>query len=764
MASSRDLETDARGESYVEALLHPDPLPTRSHYAVSDNDSGIASLSTIESLQTTGNSGSSDTIAAQFEYLEYINFMPAELRHEYFEILVVCAPSDEEDAEAFKNYLQDLGYRVEILEIGTLRSDKMEQAYQRAMFFFLYVTKEFCQCTSALYRSHVFLSETLNDESKKWSVVPVHTTMDRNQIKLDILLRNLHPIRYYKKDKDVNTIKKLLTAKKREIAERELKLHLERVNFFKANKFFLSNLKVFSAVQTLTAEKEKQAKNLFSGAEFSNLNLQDNPKQNTQLKASTTVCTPHETLVKKNLAMDDISIRSNSNYDPTQAKMKHEINDPLGVQLQSKPWVGDIYNDLQIDGPASQSINSPTMNASSRSSKSPPTINPTAQTEILHQTESGKHETHIHYHNNVNVENVTNLLIGDSGSISTQHANEDNSSVSDDLDVLKINRGATMNPDGLNSGSVSHRSKPNGTDCNPNPEKVFIGVFWDVQNCPVPKNKSAADIIKLIRAKFILVDPNYKEKCFYCITDVTKEHVKTLQAINNSGVDLLHICSDKDNSSDFKIIQKMEDFSRDVGAAEANVILITSDVDFGIKLADLKKKRYHIILLHNRNIKPELLHSVDENYSYEDLIKELPDKHEILLENEPFLIVHGYQPLAGEKAKNFINILESFFSMWKGKVVNQRGTKFGILKFESFELAKSAKEKTNGTDPFEENNKIIVCFIESAPDEIRRSVDKILKQNPGKNKTGGRNQSGERPLTPPNSGRIAEIHEMGSGL
>ncbi|CAL1525932.1 unnamed protein product [Lymnaea stagnalis] len=293
-------------------------------------------------------------------------------------------------------------------------------------------------------------------------------------------------------------------------------------------------------------------------------------------------------------------------------------------------------------------------------------------------------------------------------------------------------------------------------------EKELIGVFWDLQNCPVPRNKSAADIIERIRAKYILVDANNVEKCFYCITDVTKEHKKTREAITSCGVDLLHMCSDKKNASDIIIDAKMREFYENFGAARAKVILISSDVDFSQTLAYLKKRRCHVILLHRVNIKPELLHSVNESCSYEDLIKELPDKHEILSESEPFLIVHGYKLLPGEKAKDFKNILEKFFSPWKGKVVNQRGTKFGILKFDSLELAKSAKENTNGEDPFQENTKIIVCFLEGAPDEIRKSVDKILSQNPGKNKTGGITESGDRSLTPPNSGRIAEIQDMGS--
>lgn len=48
-----------------------------------------------------------------------------------------------------------------------------------------------------------------------------------------------------------------------------------------------------------------------------------------------------------------------------------------------------------------------------------------------------------------------------------------------------------------------------------------LGIYWDIENCHVPKNKSAASLVHRIRETFV---KNYREAEFVVVCDVKKEN------------------------------------------------------------------------------------------------------------------------------------------------------------------------------------------------------------------------------------------------
>lgn len=60
-----------------------------------------------------------------------------------------------------------------------------------------------------------------------------------------------------------------------------------------------------------------------------------------------------------------------------------------------------------------------------------------------------------------------------------------------------------------------------------------IGVFWDIENCHVPKNKSAASIVKRIREFFF---NGYREAEFMIVCDVKKESAEIIQDLHDAQV------------------------------------------------------------------------------------------------------------------------------------------------------------------------------------------------------------------------------------
>lgn len=61
-----------------------------------------------------------------------------------------------------------------------------------------------------------------------------------------------------------------------------------------------------------------------------------------------------------------------------------------------------------------------------------------------------------------------------------------------------------------------------------------IGVFWDIENCQVPKGRSAVAVAQLIRDSFFT---GYREAEFLVVCDVRKENVQLIQELNDAQVD-----------------------------------------------------------------------------------------------------------------------------------------------------------------------------------------------------------------------------------
>ena len=56
----------------------------------------------------------------------------------------------------------------------------------------------------------------------------------------------------------------------------------------------------------------------------------------------------------------------------------------------------------------------------------------------------------------------------------------------------------------------------------PNSDQLVpIGVFWDIENCSVPRGKSALSLVQRIRDEFF---NNHKEVEFMCVCDIHKEN------------------------------------------------------------------------------------------------------------------------------------------------------------------------------------------------------------------------------------------------
>ncbi|XP_033320589.1 meiosis regulator and mRNA stability factor 1 isoform X3 [Bombus bifarius] len=148
-----------------------------------------------------------------------------------------------------------------------------------------------------------------------------------------------------------------------------------------------------------------------------------------------------------------------------------------------------------------------------------------------------------------------------------------------------------------------------------------IGVFWDIENCHVPKGRSAMAATQVIREKFF---GGYREAEFIVVCDVLRENNRVMKELNNAQVNLIHVARECKNAADEKLKQSIRRFA-DIHGSPAAVILISGDINFAPDLSDLRyRKKIHVILLHMKNTSEALILCANEHYDFSELMESLP--------------------------------------------------------------------------------------------------------------------------------------------
>ncbi|KAL7299894.1 hypothetical protein TKK_0007222 [Trichogramma kaykai] len=247
-----------------------------------------------------------------------------------------------------------------------------------------------------------------------------------------------------------------------------------------------------------------------------------------------------------------------------------------------------------------------------------------------------------------------------------------------------------------------------------------IGVFWDIENCQVPRGRSAMAVTKLIRDKFY---NGYKEAEFVVVCDIQKENEQIIKELNDAQVDLIHVSSTCKNAADEKLRQFMRRFADTHGSPGA-IILISGDVNFASDLSDLKhRKKIHVILLHNTNTSEALIMCADEHYEFSNLLKKLPPRSPTkqLGNQETFDILVNNLPEDKETSKIKHRLKQLSYNCG-GRVIQIRSN-MAVVRFTSQELAERAEKRMQGELVF--NQKINVKCLK-VKDIFNKTQDKSL--------------------------------------
>ncbi|GIY37437.1 hypothetical protein CEXT_363551 [Caerostris extrusa] len=80
-------------------------------------------------------------------------------------------------------------------------------------------------------------------------------------------------------------------------------------------------------------------------------------------------------------------------------------------------------------------------------------------------------------------------------------------------------------------------------------ETGVISVFWDIENCPIPRGKSGVDFVKLVRT---MLYENRIEGSFSVVCDVHNLNNAQTEELSASNVTICHMSNTNKNAADTK--------------------------------------------------------------------------------------------------------------------------------------------------------------------------------------------------------------------
>lgn len=177
-----------------------------------------------------------------------------------------------------------------------------------------------------------------------------------------------------------------------------------------------------------------------------------------------------------------------------------------------------------------------------------------------------------------------------------------------------------------------------------------IGVFWDIENCQVPRGKSAMALVCHIREQFF---QRCLEAEFMCVCDIRKESAEVIQELNLAQLTVVHVNAVGKNAADDKLKQCMRRFV-DIHGSLAVLVLISGDVNFSTMLSDFRhRKQVHIILVCRGSAPEALMACANEWHDFAQMAAAVPFRtpqpkagsqccdlmvHNLPLDKEPSLV------------------------------------------------------------------------------------------------------------------------------
>lgn len=223
-----------------------------------------------------------------------------------------------------------------------------------------------------------------------------------------------------------------------------------------------------------------------------------------------------------------------------------------------------------------------------------------------------------------------------------------------------------------------------------------IGVFWDIENCQVPRGKSATSLVGRIRQLFF---SGHAEAEFLCVCDIRKERPEVVHELNLAQVTVVHINATSKNAADDKLKQCMRRYV-DIHGSPATLMLISGDVNFSTELSDFRhRQQIRVVLLHGSSAPEALTTCAHECYSFSEVAAGVPFRTP-QPKGQPRCCELVVQDLPMDKEYSLVDKrLRQLSDNCGGRVLSISGAR-AVLRFPTPDAALRASKRMDGEDVF----------------------------------------------------------------
>lgn len=141
-----------------------------------------------------------------------------------------------------------------------------------------------------------------------------------------------------------------------------------------------------------------------------------------------------------------------------------------------------------------------------------------------------------------------------------------------------------------------------------------VGLFWDVENCSLPRGSDAFDIVHRIRQRLVVQRCEIGFTAYCDIQKLTPTHQSSLAHAN---VRMQHVPGGKSGAADRALWLDLDRFVLTHKAPGCTIVIISGDIDFVQKINLLRHTQgYEVIVVHNAAAKRELKESASSAHSW----------------------------------------------------------------------------------------------------------------------------------------------------
>ena len=161
------------------------------------------------------------------------------------------------------------------------------------------------------------------------------------------------------------------------------------------------------------------------------------------------------------------------------------------------------------------------------------------------------------------------------------------------------------------------KTVPNRTPTSAKP----LGIFWDIDNCPIPLTASASAVVAQIRQFIAKCHPECGyAKEFVVATDTKRLSEQIADSFNNNGIVISHVNAGAKNAADDKLQEHIDHFIDNFADKSPVVVIISGDINFAKTIRNARKKNIVVVLVFGDYCSPDLKTCANESYSFADII------------------------------------------------------------------------------------------------------------------------------------------------